>query len=390
MYHKVVDYIAKSWVSVAVQIFLTFLTFILIRYKYRISSSQIYLSKKTFKRLLEMFKSAPIVDNIVIPYEFKNVKANFSNYDVFNLGRRYKEEIKSIIKEYGVGTCGPRGFYGTIDVHLELEEKIAKAMGKENAIIYSNYFTCVQSVITSFCKSLNNVFVDKRASEAIKRGLSLSRCKVYEYDSLEDLEKKLQQPFSDKYVICERIGKNTGELLDMNKLIEMKNKYRFRIILDESYTIPFMYQTPNDRELYDSVELIIGSLSHGYPTNGGFCVGCKEAIDYQRLAGSAYVFSASLPAYISKAALCMLDEKLDYSKIKEKIELAFKWIPGIISPSDSPILIIEAPDISVKIQELRDEGYVIGKNGEYIRICLNENTNEADLRRVGEILKNTK
>ncbi|XP_077301459.1 uncharacterized protein LOC143922061 [Arctopsyche grandis] len=191
---------------------------------------------------------------------------------------RYKKEIKKTIREYGVGTCGPRGFYGTVDIHLELETKLAEIFEKEAAILYSNYFTCVQSVIPSFYK-----------------------------------------------------------------LVELKTRFGFRIILDESYTIPFMYQAPENKELYKSIDLIIGSLSHGYPTNGGFCVGCKEAIEFQRLSGSGYVFSASLPAYLM--------------------------------------------NIDKKLLKLRQEGYVVGKNGEYLRICINENTADEDLKNIGEILR---
>lgn len=388
MYLKYIgNYIVRRWLSIAIQCFLTFLTYILLRYKYRQTSSELFLNKKTAKHLLEIFNSNPLIDNKVEPYKFKNVKANFSNFDVFNLGGRYKDVIKQTILEYGVGSCGPRGFYGTIDAHLELEEKLASIFGKESAILYSNYFNCVQSVISSFCKSRNNIFIDKNASEAIKRGLELSRSKAYYFESLEDLEMQLAEPITDKYVVCERMGTNTGKLLNLEKLLELKERYRFRIILDESYTIPFLYQEPEDKELYNSVELIIGSLSHGYPTNGGFCIGCKEAIDYQRLAGASYVFSASLPAFMSKAVMCMLDEIIDYSKIKEKINLAFKYVPGIVTDPNSPIVLIETQDPSKSLEQLREEGYVVGRNGNLIRLCINEKTEENDLKMIGEIIK---
>ena len=215
-----IDYITKRYMSIGIQCVLTFLTFIVIRYKYRRNSTFLELKKSTRKRLLDMFNPIPIIAKREDPFIFKNIKANFSNFDVFNLGSRYKKEIKETILEYGVGTCGPRGFYGTLDLHLDLENKLAELFHKDAAILYSNYFTCIQSVIPSFCKSRNNVFVDVSVSEAIKRGLVLSRSKIHTFTSLDDLEVQLKENFTDQYVICEKMGMNTGKILNLEKLIE--------------------------------------------------------------------------------------------------------------------------------------------------------------------------
>ena len=98
MFRNIIEYAIQSWVSITVQIFLTFLTFILIRYKYKYRDNQtIVLNQKAFKRLIEMFQSSPIVENTAIPYKFGPIKANFSNFDVFNLGKKHKEIIKERI-----------------------------------------------------------------------------------------------------------------------------------------------------------------------------------------------------------------------------------------------------------------------------------------------------
>lgn len=344
------------------------------------------MKKSTKKRLIKAFKPDPIIQSVIRPYQFKNVKYNFSNYDVFNLSKKYKEEIKSIIREYGVGTCGPRGFYGTLDIHLELESKLMKLFDREAAMLYSNYFSCIQSVISCFCKSRNNVFVHSRASEAIQSGISLCRSTVYTYDSLDDLKKKLDRKMKYKFVIVERIGKNTGELVDLELLVRWKNEYGFRIILDEGYSIPYLYQRPTNIEIYKDIDLIMGSLCLGYPTNGGFCIGNKEAIEYQILSGTGYVFSASLPAFLCKAAMCMMDERIDYSKIHRKIEIAYKNISGIINKINTPVVLIKCDDVEEKYNKIRKEGYVIGRCGEYIRLCLNEETEEEDIKRIGGLL----
>ncbi|KAM0680127.1 serine palmitoyltransferase component [Glugoides intestinalis] len=300
----------------------------------------------------------------------------------------FKEQIKATIRKYGVGTCGPRGFYGTLDIHLTLETKLASIFAKDDAILYSNYFTCVQSIISCFCKTRNNVFVHKKASECIKSGLRLSQAKVYEFDTLEELIVLLKKPeIKDKYLIIERIGKNTGELVSLETLIKLKEAYGFRIILDEAYSIPFIYQEPIDKGLYSKIDLIVGSLCLGYPANGGFCVSCKEAIEYQRLSGAAYVFSASLPAFLAKTILCMLERDIEYKNLREKIQLARRHIKGIISYEKTPILLVECAEIERSYDQLKNEGYVVGRCGEYLRICINEETKEEDLKRIGILLK---
>lgn len=385
-YLEILKYIYYKKISIGVQILLTFFTYLLVKYRYRHTSSYVPLKKRTKKRLIKAFKPDPIVQSVKEPYIFNNVKYNFSSYDVFNLAKKYKEEIKSVIREYGVGTCGPRGFYGTLDIHLDLEKKLAEIFDREAAMIYPNYFACIQSVIPCFCKSRNNVFVYSKASEAIKSGITLCRSTIHTYDSMDDLKKKLDRKMKYKFVIVERVAKNTGEVADLDLLVRWKNEYGFRMILDEGYSIPYLYQKPANPEVYQDIDLMMGSLCLGYPTNGGFCVGSKEAIEYQVLSGTGYVFSASLPAFLCKAAMCMIEDKIDYTKIRRKIEIAHKHIPGIVTGVDTPVMLIKCSDVEEKYNKIRDEGYVIGRCGDYIRMCLNEEAREEDIKRIGEIL----
>lgn len=382
------NYIYQKKVNIGVQCILTLFTYILIKYKYKKPKNNLVLSNALKEKLIKNFEPEPIVKAAEPSITFEELKFNFSNYDVFNLARKYKNEIKAVVREYGIGSCGPRGFYGTLDIHLELEQKLAELFEKEEAILYSNYFTCVQSVLACYCKSRNSVFVSENASEAIKEGMILTRSQMYTFSSLDDLRKKLKPEIKDRYVVVERVAKNTGEILDLEKLLEIKKELGFRIIIDEAYSIPFLYQRPKDLGLYKEIDLIIGSLSLGYPTNGGFCIGCKDAMEYQRLSGAAYVFSASLPAFLAKAAICMLSEEIEYGKIKEKIRIARKYIPGVISDEKSPILLIECNDLKKAKNNLAKKGYAVGSCGEYIRICVNEESKEEDLKVVGEILKN--
>lgn len=115
------------------------------------------------------------------------------------LGLRRHPEIREIakktVREYGVGTCGPAGFYGTLDVHLELQGKLANALGTESALVLAQGYSAVAGVIPAFAKRNDIIVADEGVCFAVQRGISLSRSKQYWYkhNDANDLERVLIQ-----------------------------------------------------------------------------------------------------------------------------------------------------------------------------------------------------
>ncbi|EFP05273.1 CRE-SPTL-1 protein [Caenorhabditis remanei] len=117
--------------------------------------------------------------------------------------KRIEERAKQTIFKYGVGSCGPRGFYGTVDVHLDLEKELAKFMGCEEAVLYSYGFATVSSAIPAYAKKGDVIFVDEGVNFAIQKGLQASRSRVeyFKHNDMEDLERLLlEQEQRDKKV----------------------------------------------------------------------------------------------------------------------------------------------------------------------------------------------
>lgn len=102
-------------------------------------------------------------------------KTNF--LDLLN-NEDIKKRCEATIRKYGVGTCGPRAFYGTTDVHLELEEHIAKFLGMQESIVYSYGFVAISSSIAAYCKKNDVVFTDFNCNVAIQQGLQMAKSKV--------------------------------------------------------------------------------------------------------------------------------------------------------------------------------------------------------------------
>lgn len=109
-----------------------------------------------------------------------------------------KEAAINALRIYGVGTCGPPGyflisifrFYGTLDVHMELERRIADFTSQEDAILYSQSFACVSSVIPAFAKRDDIILCDDACNFAIQKGIQISRAtvKYFKHGDMNDLE----------------------------------------------------------------------------------------------------------------------------------------------------------------------------------------------------------
>ncbi|KAI5169680.1 serine palmitoyltransferase [Pancytospora epiphaga] len=374
--------------TIAIQLIGSFAIYILLRYRFRDQGSKIIpLRKSTVNRLIEEYKPEPLVDEIEEEDKIKTeIKGNFATYDLFKLGELYKTEIKDTIIKYGIGTCGPRGFYGTLNIHLELERKLAEIFGKAECALYSNHFMAIQSIVACFCRTKNTVYFCQYSSEPILRGLSSSKAATIAYTDIDDLERKLDASIANKYVVVEHLGKNTGVVFDVPRLMKLRSKFGFRVILDVSYSYPFIIKKI-EPAAYADIDVISGSLCCGFPANGGFSCGSTEVVEYQRLSAQSYVFSASMPGFIARALLCFLSHSLDYDKLTERLTIARENISGIVSDRRSPILLVKCKDPAKLQRKLRQAGYLCGINGDYLRIGISIDTSTENIKAISEIIK---
>ncbi|KIK09534.1 hypothetical protein K443DRAFT_671435 [Laccaria amethystina LaAM-08-1] len=230
-----------------------------------------------------------------------------------------KQKAVETLRKYGLGSCGPPGFYGTLDVHMDLERDIADFLGAEAAILYSQGFSTISSVIPAFCKRGDIIVADRGVNFAIQKGIQISRSTVRWFDhndlnSLEDAlisvekeRKKRRGPLTRRFIITEGIFERDGAMADLPKLIELKYKYKYRLILDETFSFGTVGRTGRGlTELYNvpatKVDMLLGSVAIGLCSSGGFCAGSQNVVDHQRINGPSFVFSASMPALLAVSA----------------------------------------------------------------------------------------
>lgn len=169
---------------------------------------------------------------------------NLASYNHHNLSGDQKliDSAVETLRRYGTGPCSAPGFYGTFDVHLNLEQDIAAHYGTESAIIYAQSFSTISSMISAFCKRGDIIVADRAVNFPIRKGIQASRSIVrwFKHNDLDDLERVLSQlakeerPLTRRFIITEALFEYTGEMVDLLRLIEIKHKYRYRIILDET------------------------------------------------------------------------------------------------------------------------------------------------------------
>lgn len=342
---------------------------------YRIDSrTEVKLTEKEIDELVEDWAPEPLVDPLtdmeqleldsipVVAGQFSSKQktkdgkvllniASFNFLDMLN-----SEEIKNkaieIVRTYGVGTCGPTGFYGTLDVHVQLEKDLAKFIGTEEAILYPQGFSTLSSVIPCFSKRGDLIVCDDSVNFSIQKGVQISRSNVkyFKHNDMEDLERILTEVYADdqkaprrlvprRFIISEGIFHNTGDICPLPKLVELKKKFKYRLIVDESLSFGVLGLGGKGVAEHfgipaSEIDIISGSLCNSISASGGFAASTAEIVERQRLAGASYVFSASLPAALTITGiegireLTVAGPKL-ISKLRAQIQVAQKALASI-------------------------------------------------------------
>ena len=257
----------------------------------------------------------------------KNDVLNLGSFDFLGLSSvpTVKTNIRGALNKYGCGSCGPRGFYGTIDVHLEFEAAIAKFMGVQEAIAYSDSASGITSTISAFAKKGDLLIMDEGCHEAIRTGARLSRSTVRTFKhndtndlrsilegiDAEDRKKKRDAQQQRRFIVTEGLFRNTGEICALPSILALKEKFHYRMILDESGSFGTLGNTGRGvtehfKVPVTDIEIITIAMDNVLASVGGVCIGSREVVDHQRLSGAGYCFSASACPFLSVAATSAL------------------------------------------------------------------------------------
>lgn len=259
-----------------------------------------------------------------------------------------KEASVQALKKYGCGSCGPRGFYGTIDAHLDLENAFSKFTRTSSAILYSDGASCSASTVAAFANRGDLLVVDEGVYEALGTGINLSRANVkyFKHNDMEDLRRVLERIEATdqelgrkkndqrRFIVVEGIYKNYGTICPLDELIKLKEEFCYRLILDDSFSFGVLGDTGRGvlehfgLKPMKHAEIICVSLENSMGSIGGITVGNEEVVDHQRLSGAGYCFSASLPPFLACAAQASLEFMENNSNVltqlKDNVDYFYK------------------------------------------------------------------
>ncbi|MGQ9570690.1 MAG: aminotransferase class I/II-fold pyridoxal phosphate-dependent enzyme [Thermodesulfovibrionales bacterium] len=334
-----------------------------------VQNSQMAVKKSAdiFDKCLRFDKAKELIANGLYPY-FRVIESAQEPEIIMN-GRRMimigsnnylgltnhpkvKEAAIQAIKKYGTGCAGSRFLNGTLDIHVELEEKLARFMRKDAALVFSTGFQVNLGVISALVGKDDIVIIDKMDHASIIEGcrLSFGEVKKFKHNDMNNLGRVLKEfETKDKLIVVDGVFSMEGDIAPLPEIVTLARKYSARVMVDDAHGIGVLGKTGRGTAehfgLESEVDLIMGTYSKSLASIGGFIAGSADVIHYIKHFARSLIFSASPPpasvASVS-AALDIIENEPERRErlwnntkkmLKGFIEMGFE-----VGPTQTPII----------------------------------------------------
>ena len=290
---------------------------------------------------------------------------------------KVKEAAIEAVKKYGTGCAGSRFLNGTLDLHIQLEKRLAEFVGKEDAIVYSTGFQVNLGVVSCLTGREDYILWDELDHASIIEGhrLSFSTKLKYKHNDMESLEKQLQkcEPDKVKLIVTDGVFSMEGDVAKLPEIVALAKKYNASIMVDEAHGIGVFGKqgrgTCDHFGVAKDVDLIMGTFSKSFASIGGFIAADESIINYLRHHSRSYIFSASNTPAATAAANAALDIMMNEpERIQHLWDLTHYALDGFhqmgceIGNTSTPIipLFIRDNDLTFLItKELFDAGVFV-------------------------------
>ena len=282
----------------------------------------------------------------------KTVSFVTNNYLGMTQHPKVKQAAKDAIDKYGTGTCAAPPIGGSIDIHKELEQKLAKLHGKEDAILFSSGYAANIGVFQNLFNKSDMVFVDMFVHASIFDGLkNNTNIKIYKHNDMDYLElvlKREQGKHRNMAVVVDGVFSQDGDLPKLPEICGLAGKYGAMVFVDDAHGVGVLGKggkgSPDHFGVEDKIDLVTGTFSKSMGTIGGYAAGSKELIKYITHYSRSNTFSASLAppivAAASKAIDLFTEEPGHINKLWENTRYMKEKLSGCgfdIGKSETPI-----------------------------------------------------
>lgn len=253
----------------------------------------------------------------------KVIMAGSNNYLGLTAHPYVKEAAIEAVKKYGTGCSGSRYLTGTLDLHIELEKRLAKYFGKESVLLFSTGYQTAQGIIPTLVQKGEYVISDKDnhacivAADLMAKG-AFAEFKRYKHNEMDDLEAVLKRIPKEKakLIVTDGVFSTTGEIVDLPNLVMLAKEYNARIMVDDAHSVGVIGKggrgTASHFDLVNEVDITMGTFSKTFASLGGFMAASERIINYVKHHSPALIFSASpTPASVAAAmaALELLEKE---------------------------------------------------------------------------------
>ncbi len=244
----------------------------------------------------------------------KMIMIGSNNYLGLTNHPKVKEAAIEAIKKYGTGCAGSRFLNGTLDIHEDLEVKLARFMNKESALVFSTGFQTNLGAISAIVGKDDIVIIDKMDHASIIDGcrLSFGEAKKYRHNDMEDLERILKQNGERGIlIVVDGVFSMEGDVARLPEIANLAERYGARVMVDDAHGIGVLGRhgrgTAEHFGLEDKVDIIMGTYSKSLASIGGFIASTEEIIHYVKHIARPLIFSASPPPASVAAVSAAID-----------------------------------------------------------------------------------
>lgn len=266
--------------------------------------------------LYPYFRTIESEQDTVVKINGKDVLMFGSNsYLGLTIHPKLKEATKQAVDKYGSGCAGSRFLNGTLDLHIELEEKLAKFVGMEGALVFSTGYQVNLGVVSSLLGRHDYLILDEYDHACIIDGARLSFAKVlkYKHNDMESLEKVLKKcdPDKIKLIVSDGVFSMEGDICKLPEMSQLAKKYDANIMIDDAHSLGVLGKngrgTADHFGLTDDVDLIMGTFSKSLASIGGFIASDSHTINYLKHNARSLIFSASIAPANAASVVAALD-----------------------------------------------------------------------------------
>jgi glycine C-acetyltransferase len=333
---------------------------------------------------------------------------NFCSNNYLGLANHPKlvEAAKEAARKYGIGPAAVRSIAGTTDLHVQLEQRLAKFKGADDVITFQSGFTANLGTISALVGKEDVIFSDRLNHASIIDGCRLSGAKIAAYEhndpgSLEDAIKEHASSYRRSLIITDGVFSMDGDVAPLPSLVEVAKKYDILFMVDDAHGEGVLGKggrgIVDHYGLHGKVDIEVGTMSKAFGVVGGMVAGDKRIIEWLRQRGRPFLFSSAVTAPDAAACLAAVDLLEESTELVDKLwdnaryfkaemkKLGFDT--GVSETPITPVMLGEAPLAQQFSRELFEEGVfamaigfpTVAKGRARIRVMISASHDRDDL-----------